>query len=119
MKKSTRAQTATSLPAAPRDEAASRMTNYFITMGVRVTCFVLMVVVTPYGWYTAVFALGAIVLPYIAVVLANVGKDTRPTAPENPGRALTGPASTPPTPPSRPTVIRLDEQRPTEPGEPT
>ena len=119
MKKSTRAQTATSLPAAPRDEAESRMTTYFITMGVRATCFVLMVVVTPYGWQTAVFAVGAIVLPYIAVVLANVGKDARPTAPEKPGRALPATVAPPPPPPSRPTVIRLDEQRPTDPGEPT
>jgi len=95
------------------------MTTYFITMGVRATCFVLMVVVTPYGWHTAVLALGAIVLPYIAVVLANVGKDTRPTAPEDPGLALPQAPSAPPPSPSRPTVIRLDEQRPPEPGEPT
>ena len=38
-----------------------------------------MVVITPYGWYTWVFGAAAIVLPYIAVVLANVesGRATR------------------------------------------
>ena len=41
-------------------------------MGIRIACFILMVVITPYGWYTWVFGAAAIVLPYIAVVLANV-----------------------------------------------
>lgn len=48
------------------------MTKYFSMMAVRVACFVLMVAVQPYGWYTWVFALGAIFLPYVAVVIANV-----------------------------------------------
>lgn len=92
------------------------MTTYFITMSVRVACFVLMVVVTPYGWHTAVFAVGAIVLPYFAVVLANVGRDTRPTTAVNPERALTATPPPPPAPPERPYVIRLDEQPPSDPG---
>ncbi|MBD7957957.1 DUF3099 domain-containing protein [Microbacterium sp. Sa4CUA7] len=119
MKKSTRAQSATSLPPAPRDEAGSRMTAYLITMTVRATCFVLMVVITPYGWHTALLAIGAIVLPYFAVVLANVGTDTRPTRAVNPERALPAAPTTPPPPPvERPQVIRLDEQPPPEPGAP-
>lgn len=44
-------------------------------MGVRVLCFILMVFVQPFGWWTWVFGAGAIFLPYIAVVLANVGED--------------------------------------------
>ena len=40
-------------------------------MGIRIACFILMVVITPYGWYTWVFGAAAIVLPYIAVVMAN------------------------------------------------
>ncbi|MCR2785788.1 MULTISPECIES: DUF3099 domain-containing protein [unclassified Microbacterium] len=116
MKKSTRAQSATSLPPAPRDDASSRMTTYYITMGVRAACFVLMVLITPYGWHTAVLALGAIVLPYFAVVLANVGKDTRSRVAENPERAITAAAAPPPSPAERPDVIRLDEQPPSEPG---
>ncbi len=82
-------------------------------MGIRIACFILMVVITPYGWYTWVFAAGAIVLPYIAVVLANVGSDvSRTSAAENPERAL------PATPSVRPAaatpgapVIRIEETR--------
>ncbi len=58
-------------------------------MGVRVVCFVLMVVITPYGWYTWVFGLAAIFLPYIAVVLANVGEEGKNRPAESPERALT------------------------------
>lgn len=95
------------------------MTTYLITMTVRATCFVLMVVITPYGWHTALLAIGAIVLPYFAVVLANVGKDTRPTTAVNPERALpAAPTVQGEPPPERPHVIRLDEQPPLEPGAP-
>ena len=42
-------------------------------MIVRVIC-ILLAVVVPLGWLTLVFAIGAIFLPYFAVVLANVGE---------------------------------------------
>jgi hypothetical protein len=109
VKSSSGAQSATSLPPAPRDEVSSRMTKYFIMMSVRVACFVLMVVVTPYGWYTWVFALGAVVLPYIAVVVANVGSDTKPVVADSPERALPAAPASPPVA-QGPTVIRIDEQ---------
>ena len=70
-------QSATSLRRAPRDDAQSRMRKYFIMMSVRVVCFVLMVVITPYGWHTGILAVGAVLLPYLAVVVANVGSDAR------------------------------------------
>lgn len=57
-------------------------------MGIRILCFILMVVVTPYGWYTWVFGLGAVVLPYIAVVTANVSSNVRRTDAERPERAI-------------------------------
>lgn len=47
------------------------MRKYTIAMSVRMIC-ILLVFVVP-GWWMWVFALGAVVLPYIAVVLANVG----------------------------------------------
>lgn len=53
------------------------MLKYVIMMGVRVACFVAMILVTPYGWYTWLFAAGAVFLPYIAVVVANVGQESR------------------------------------------
>jgi predicted tellurium resistance membrane protein TerC len=58
------------------------MRKYSIAMSVRMAC-ILLVFVVP-GWWMWVFALGAIVLPYIAVVLANVG-DNRAGQVEAPG----------------------------------
>jgi hypothetical protein len=88
VKSSQRPQSTTSLPRAPHDEAHSRETRYLVMMGVRVLCFILMVVITPYGWYTWVLGAAAVFLPYIAVVLANVSQASRDTGPENPERAL-------------------------------
>lgn len=84
-------------------------------MGIRITCFVLMVVITPYGWYTWVFGAGAVFLPYIAVVMANVGSDTKPVVAVKPERALeAAPAAPPETAapsPDAPRVIRIEETR--------
>lgn len=51
------------------------MIKYSITMGIRVVCIIMMLFVQ--GWWLLVFALGAILLPYIAVVIANVHADPR------------------------------------------
>ena len=111
--KHSHAPAVTSLPQAPRDEASARVRNYWITMGIRMACFALTVLVTPYGWYTWVFALGAVFLPYIAVVMANVGKDTRESTAVSPERMLEAPAAPEAapdvTPPVVPHVIRIDE----------
>ncbi|MDO9395226.1 MAG: DUF3099 domain-containing protein [Herbiconiux sp.] len=77
-----RAQSLTSLPKSPEDERRSRMTKYMITMSIRIVCLILMLFVQ--GWWLAVVAAGAILLPYFAVVLGNVGtswvsKAERPT----------------------------------------
>lgn len=77
-------------------------------MGIRLLCFVLMMFVTPYGWYTAVFGIGAVFLPYVAVIGANVREDVRRDAPENPERAIEATPSDPPPAPG-PTVIRIQE----------
>ncbi len=90
MKSTVRTQSATSLPRAPRDDAGSRTTKYLVMMTIRIVCFALMVLVTPYGWYTWLFALGAVFLPYIAVVIANVGEDTKVVAAVTPERVLSG-----------------------------
>lgn len=71
------------------------MGKYLIMMVIRVTCFVLMLLVQPYSWYTGVFAVGAIFLPYVAVVIANVASGSAESA-IAPERALTaGPAPAP------------------------
>jgi hypothetical protein len=86
------------------------MTKYFTMMAIRVACFVLMVVVQPYSWYTWLFAVGAIFLPYVAVVVANVAAAPAERA-VPPERALEAPASSRrhrPLP-AVPDVIRLQE----------
>ena len=116
-------QSATSLPRAPRDDEGSRVAKYLITMGIRIGCFAAMALVTPYGWYTWVFAAGAVFLPYIAVVIANVGEDTRGPAVVSPERMLEAP-STPAAPPAPvddaasrlpETIIRISETPPRKP----
>ena len=74
----------TTLPPSPDDERRSRMRKYTIAMSVRMVCILLVFVVQ--GWWTWFFAIGAIVLPYIAVVLANVS-DGRSGGVERPGVA--------------------------------
>ncbi|MFG6502029.1 DUF3099 domain-containing protein [Microbacterium sp. P05] len=101
---------ATSLPRAPRDEAEARFAKYAITMGVRIVCFIAMVAITPYGWYTWVLGAAAIFLPWIAVVVANVGEEIQTPVAENPERMLEAPAPVASTAPAAgPTVIRISE----------
>ncbi len=99
------------------------MTKYFTMMIIRVICFVLMVAITPYGWYTWLFGAGAMFLPYFAVVIANVasGAAVRAVAPE---RAIEAPTSASPSPSvprtaTSPAVIRIAESstRPPDPAD--
>lgn len=64
------------------DDLDQRIFRYLVSMGIRTVCVILVIVVHhPVRW---VFAVGAVVLPYIAVVLANatdrrtVGLDSVP-----------------------------------------
>ena len=54
-----------------------RERRYLIMMAIRVVCFVVAVVVFAQGggWLTAIPAVGAIVIPYFAVVFANGGRE--------------------------------------------
>jgi predicted tellurium resistance membrane protein TerC len=64
-------QSVTSIGINPEQERRVRFVKYTIAMIVRVIC-ILLAVVVPLGWLTLIFAIGAIFLPYFAVVLANV-----------------------------------------------
>ncbi len=64
-------QTATALPQSPEADRRRRMIRYTIAMSIRTLCLIGLVVVP--NWTRFIFAAGAVVLPYIAVVLANVG----------------------------------------------
>ncbi|MCL2796387.1 MAG: DUF3099 domain-containing protein [Microbacteriaceae bacterium] len=61
--------TITALPPSPEQERHKRMIEYSIMMGVRVVCVLVCIWVR--GWWLLVPALGAIFLPYFAVVVAN------------------------------------------------
>lgn len=91
----------------PRSEdLAHRQRQYLIAMGIRVVCFLLLVV-TPLGWLTWVWGLGAVVLPYVAVLLANAGGHGVHDGPTRPARR---PA---PSLPVGGTVVRVDVVQPT------
>jgi hypothetical protein len=62
-------QSVTTLPRSPNEDRHSRMIRYGLTMGIRVVCIILCMVVD--GWWLLVFAIGAVLLPYFAVVVAN------------------------------------------------
>ena len=56
------------------------MRTYGISMGVRTLCVLAAVLSFPH-WWAWLFVPGAVVLPYVAVVLANVGGERVPVAP--------------------------------------
>ncbi|THE08702.1 DUF3099 domain-containing protein [Microbacterium oleivorans] len=110
-----RTQSATSLATAPEVDARSRSRRYIIMMTVRVACFILMVTVTPYGWQTWIFAAGAAVLPYLAVVVANTGNQEEVIVAERPSREIEAPPSQPAAPPATDDgIIRIQENPPRE-----
>ena len=68
----------TSAPRPHSDDLEHRMKRYLLSMAIRTVCVVLVVVVeSPWRW---LFAVGAVFLPYLAVVMANAG-GTRREAP--------------------------------------
>jgi Protein of unknown function (DUF3099) len=56
-----------------RDDVDSRTRRYLFSMAVRTACFIGAVVA--HGWLRYVLIAGALVLPYLAVVLANAGRE--------------------------------------------
>lgn len=64
----------TSAPKRLSTDLQGRQRRYLISMIIRTLCFLLTVALpSPYRWF-ALF--GAMVLPYIAVVVANAGRET-------------------------------------------
>jgi Flp pilus assembly protein TadB len=56
---------------------AARQKRYLIAMGIRTACFLVVafLAVTHFGpgWLPWIFVVGAVLLPYVAVVMANAG----------------------------------------------
>ena len=58
------------------EDIDGRTRRYLISMGIRTACFIGAVLVSgPLRW---ALVIGALVLPYIAVVVANAGRESEP-----------------------------------------
>jgi hypothetical protein len=67
------------------DEQAGRTRRYLISMSIRTACFIAAVLVP--GWPRWFLIAGALLLPYLAVVVANAGREN-----DEPGEAHVTPA---------------------------
>ncbi|MFT4235262.1 MAG: DUF3099 domain-containing protein [Microbacterium sp.] len=101
-------QSATSIDVSPEEDESRRTRNYVITMAIRTACVILAAVVHPYGWWTAVFAAGAIFLPYFAVVIANVSVHGGGAVAEQPDQAALE-ATAAPAEDAGPTILVMPE----------
>ncbi|WP_318244581.1 DUF3099 domain-containing protein [Oerskovia merdavium] len=91
-------------PESLAQDQARRTKRYLIQMGIRLVCFVGAVIV--HGWFSFVLIGAAIVLPYVAVLLVNAGRDQR-TYDVSPMERLQVEAA--PDHPSLGRVVELDE----------
>jgi hypothetical protein len=59
------------------EDVAYRQRRYLLMMGIRTVCFVIAVIlfINHLGWLSAIPAVGAIFIPYFAVVFANGGRE--------------------------------------------
>ena len=56
------------------NDQSGRARRYFISMMIRTACFILTVILpSPYRW---IALSGALLLPYVAVIVANAGHET-------------------------------------------
>jgi Protein of unknown function (DUF3099) len=62
-------------------DIAARQRRYLIMMGIRIVCFALTIALfaAGAGWFAAIPAVGAIAIPYFAVVIANGGRELAST----------------------------------------
>jgi hypothetical protein len=73
-KKKLSAQSITDATVGLTSDQSARQRRYFISMMIRTACFLLTVVLpSPFRWIALV---GALTLPYIAVIAANAGRET-------------------------------------------
>ncbi|HSF26573.1 MAG TPA: DUF3099 domain-containing protein [Actinomycetes bacterium] len=58
------------------EDVNERQRRYLISMGIRTVCFVLALVTS--GWLRWAMIIAALLLPYIAVIIANAGREQAP-----------------------------------------
>ena len=63
----------TSVDTALSEDLSSRQTRYFVSMMIRTGCFIATIFLpSPWRWLTLA---GSMLLPYVAVVIANAGRE--------------------------------------------
>jgi hypothetical protein len=85
----------------PSQERDERQRRYLITMGIRTLCFILAIVLVGVGlrWEAAIAVVASLVLPWVAVVVANAGpRQTveQPSLYRRPARRAIGGTDEPP-----------------------
>lgn len=82
-----------------REDVGRRTSRYLVSMAIRTACVVAAVLAD--GALRWAFLAGAVVLPYLAVVLANAGRERVQTPPAylDPTAITAGPAVPPPAAP--------------------
>ncbi|MBC9935383.1 MULTISPECIES: DUF3099 domain-containing protein [unclassified Leucobacter] len=87
----------TSVGETPAEERSRRMRSYYVAMSLRLLCVASLAFVR--GWWIIIPALGAILLPYFAVMIGNAIGSREGSAPaEMTPQALTGAPGEPPEP---------------------
>lgn len=71
--KGSQVHTVTSARRRLSDEQTARTRKYLISMGIRTACVIAAIFIP--GWPRWVLIAGAVVLPYLAVVIANAGRE--------------------------------------------
>jgi hypothetical protein len=66
-------QSLTNLPPSPGEDRRARMIRYSVAMGVRTLCVIACIIARDSWVLVLIFGIGAVALPYVAVVFANVG----------------------------------------------
>ena len=79
-------QSITTLAESPEVDRHRRMIRYAIAMGIRVLCVIACFFV--HGWWLLVPIAGAVILPYVAVVIANVGSRANSAEVLSPGSVV-------------------------------
>ena len=73
-KKANQSQNITSAQPSLSQDQSARQRKYFWSMMIRTFCFILTVLLpSPWRWIALI---GALTLPYIAVIVANAGRET-------------------------------------------
>ena len=60
------------------EDQRARTRRYLLSMAIRTICFIGAIVAS--GWLRWALLAGAVVLPYVAVVMANAGRKRAPTS---------------------------------------